>query len=129
MNLILDLRACLKRRISAQTCETTELDAYRGNENSGSITSYFVIFLSSAQPFVIFQTGSEGKALRYVASLPLHVPLRASRELRARLEAIATTRQPFAEILTQGGWLVAHRQRHDGGGVGPHHVGRGALQG
>ena len=40
----------------------------------------------------------EGKALRYVASLPLHVPLRASREVRATLEASATTRMPFTEI-------------------------------
>lgn len=50
---------------------------------------------------------AEGKTLRYVASLPLHVPPRMSRELRARLEGISTTRQPFAEIPTRkpgGSW-------------------------
>ena len=49
----------------------------------------------------------EGKALRYIASLPLHVPPRMSRELRARLEAVTTKRQPFAEIPTRkpgGSW-------------------------
>jgi DNA ligase D-like protein (predicted ligase) len=58
---------------------------------------------------------AEGAALRYVASLPLHMPLRASREVRARLEAIATTRQPFTEIPTRkagGSW-------HTGSGMTP----------
>ena len=40
----------------------------------------------------------DGKGLRYVASLPLHLPLRASREVRAKLEAITKARQPFTEI-------------------------------
>ena len=38
---------------------------------------------------------------RQVASLPLHVPHRASRELRARLGAIATSHMPFSEIPTR----------------------------
>jgi bifunctional non-homologous end joining protein LigD len=58
---------------------------------------------------------AEGAALRYVASLPLHMPLRARREVRARLETTATTRQPFAEIPTRkagGSW-------HTGSGMTP----------
>ena len=49
----------------------------------------------------------EGKALRYVASLPLRLPPRISRELRARLEAIVSAREPFTEIPTRkpgGSW-------------------------